>query len=158
MLYLPTSNVTTEMPLPSHPTLPHHPPPPLQNKNLDFGKHYKPRTQSHQHYTVCQYTSQEPRAKVQFSRGTACPTRLLVRPAKTQISQSAYPHSLIRVFTGHSQTRLQTDSEVSDKTALMRWPICFFSGRSCNLVGNAVSRLRFSIYAGICGVVQWQIV
>ena len=48
--------------------------------------------------------------------------------------------------------RLHADSEDSDQTARMRRLIRVFAGRTCNIVGNAVPRLKlhFDAAAWLC--------
>ena len=81
-----------------------------------------------------------------MSRGSAFLTRSHMRPAKTQ--------NCLRTHVGGSQSLLSTwrcfgslgtnrmPCEDSDQTARMRRLIWVFTGRTSNLVGNAVPRFR----------------
>ena len=85
-----------------------------------------------------------------MSRGTAIPTKLHVRPAMTQISQrisAVWPESSKgSLCVTKDPKRLQADSEDSDKPSRVRNLNWVFAGRTCNLAGNAVTRLiLFSI-------------
>ena len=78
----------------------------------------------------------------QLSRATAFPTRLHMRPAKMQIRLriravwSESPLSTWRCLETLATHRVPCED--SDRTARMRRLIWVFSGRTCNLVGNAV--------------------
>ena len=87
-----------------------------------------------------------------MSRATAFPTRLHLRPAKTQISLriravwSEFPLSAWPRFGSLATHRVSCED--SDQTARMRRLIWFFAGRTCNLEGNAVPRLICNIVEG----------
>ena len=66
------------------------------------------------------------------SQATTFPTRSHLRPVKSQIS--------LRIHAKDPK-RLQADSEDSERTARMHRDVLVFAWRTCNLVGNAVSRL-----------------
>ena len=70
---------------------------------------------------------------------TTCPTRLQMRPAKTQLMQA--DQSLCRAledgFVPHSE--LSEDSNLTARISRLIW---VFAGCSCNIVGNAVPRLH----------------
>ena len=83
--------------------------------------------------------------QIYMSQGTAFPTRLHVRPLKSQNSLIS-PYSQISLHMGtlwvtEDPKRLHADSEESDQSARMRRFIRVFAGQTCNIVGNDVSRL-----------------
>ena len=81
-----------------------------------------------------------------MSRGTAFPTRLRVRPARTQISlRGCAGWSESSLFTWRRNGSLTTYSVLrkdSHQTARMHslTLVLKFAGHTCNLVGNAVHR------------------
>ena len=80
------------------------------------------------------------------------PTRLHVRPAKTQMSLSTlevWPESMQRyLWVAKDPKRLQVDSADSTQSAQMYRLIWVFAGRTFNFVGNAVPRLiNFIVWA-----------
>ena len=77
-----------------------------------------------------------------------------MRPAKTD--QTAHRRKLIRVLAGtlliaKKSKHLHADSDDSDQPVRMRRLIWVFSGRACNLAGNAVPRYILC-FSGIKGL------
>ena len=87
-------------------------------------------------------THHEKKQFTHMSKGTALATRLLMRPAKTQISLriravwSESSLSALRRFAFLATRRVPCEN--SDQTARMRRLIWVFAERPCKLAGNAV--------------------
>ena len=85
-----------------------------------------------------------------MSQDTAFLTRLLVRPEKTQIS--LHMHTFYAEPLSSVKTKLgclaihRVQSNDSDQPAHLRMLIWVIAWRRCDLVGNAVARLKFNLY------------
>ena len=85
-----------------------------------------------------------------MSRDTAFPTGLLVRPERTRIS--LHMHTFSAEPLSSVKTKLEclaihrVQSNDSDQPAHLHRLIWVIAWRTCDLVGNAVARLKFNLY------------
>ena len=87
-----------------------------------------------------------------MSRLMTKPTKMTVRPAKTQINLGIHPvwleSSLCAQWVAKEPSFLHVDSEDSDQTGRMPRQIWVFAGRTCHCVGFVTRRLNSLIHKG----------
>ena len=93
------------------------------------------------------------------SRSMTKPTKLLVRPVKTQISLGIHPvwseSSMCTLWVAKEQMLLHADSEDSDQTGLMSRPIWVVTGTQVILLGSVMLQLNFKYCQESCRLLLW---